>query len=206
MKRTEIKPREILAHQHGSYDYPSPVAVIDTETLWTRQHSLSSTSYSRAAGWKCSYDRLYRRKTGWLVVRPDLNGPRLDHQVLELLHHWLAALPEKIDETFVNDLANRMPDGLYLSIAASRDLRGDWESVKAAEDAKRKIQRREEEARRRHLSARRARIDEVKTAISARTGAPSTVSDAGGDRVTIDLAVLKQLLDATTTTPERTER
>ena len=205
MKRTEIKSHEILAHQRGSYDYPSPVAVIDTETLWTRQHSLSSTSYSRAAGWKCSYDRLYRRATGWLVVRPDLSGPQLD-QALELLRQWLAALPEEINETVVNDLANRMPDGLYLSIAASRDLRGDWESVKAAEDAKRKIQRREEEARRRHLSARRARIDEVKTAISARTGAPSTVSDAGGDRVAIDLAVLKQLLDATTTTPERTER
>lgn len=192
MKRNEIKAREIIAYQHGSYGYLSPAAVIDTESLWTRTNGHTRTTWRRETGWKCGRDRLYRSQTGWLVVHASYYGHGSLDESLKLLREWLATVPDVIDVDFVVQAANSMPEGLRLDIDANRDLHGPWEAAKAADDAAREAkheQYRREDAEARH---RERVVAEINQALEER-GFSGTVRRSG-ELVEIDLSTLAALL------------
>lgn len=193
MKRTEIKAREVVGYQHGSYGYLTPAAVIDTESLWTRTNGHSRTTWGKAAGWKCGRDRLYRQETGWLVVRVVAYGGADLDKGLKLLREWLTTVPEVIDADFVVQAANSMPEGLVLDIEANRDLHGPWEAAKSAADAaaesKREQWRREEAENNRlirNISRINRALDEAKV--------PGMARRSSGDLVEIELSALAALL------------
>jgi len=194
MKRTEIKAREVVAHQRGSYGSLAPAAVIDTETLWAKEISHSRTAIRRAPGWKCFRERgYYGKEVGYLAVRVVYYGGIDLDERLSLLRGWLESLPEQIDEAFVAQASNSMPEGLTLDIEPNRDLHGPWEIAKAAADAadesKREQWRREEadkNRRIRNINRVNRALDEAQVAGTARR--------SGGDLVEIELSALASLL------------
>jgi hypothetical protein len=192
VKRNEIKAHEVIAYQRGSYGYPTPAAVIDTGSLWTRRNNRDSTTWRRAAGWKCGSDRLYHEETGYLVVKfVYFGGIELD-EGLKLLHEWLATLPEQINEPFVKQAANNMPEGLTLDIEANRHLHGPWEAAKAADDAARQA-RHEQYDREQAEHRQRARtVAGINQALEER-GFSGTARRSGA-LVEIDMSTLAALL------------
>lgn len=193
MKRNEIKRGEIVAYQHRDYGHPSPAAVVDTESLWTRTNSYSSTTYSRESGWKCGRDRLYRRTTGWLVVHASVYGDAQYEAALTLLREWLVTVPDVIDAEFVAQAANNMPEGLTLNIEANRYLHGPWEAAKAAavaaREAKNEEYRREADEAQRQRSLTEAINEELKS-----RGVGDNAVRCGDGRAHVELSTLAQML------------
>lgn len=194
MKRNEITAGVALAYARYNSTHPTPVVVIDTETLWTRLMSANAFTYTRSTATRCSSDRFYRHSTGYLMLKPSFLEGDTDGTQAKRLVSVAQSLP-KLNADSVNELDNGgLPKGVQLSVADSRHLLGEWHAATAAFRA-REV---EAEEHRRNEMDRAQRetmfLHAVRDALEARELGREVYRASNDGRVEVKLSVLAELL------------